>query len=616
MKQSGRIGSPFSGCGFVGAFAFNTPQKENILKRIDLKRMVASIRHRGPEAQGTWKKDGIMFGHTRLSILDLSERGNQPMTRDHFTIVSNGEVYNFEEIRSMLEQDGITFTSHTDTEVIIRAYQKWGADALHKFNGMFAFAIWDDKKKTLFVARDRIGIKPFYYFKDKNVFLFGSEVQALMHSSIIPVEINWDTVYREILINTFYKHKDEQTLIKNVLSIPPGHFAVVKPDGQFRMERYWDIPAAKEKREASQMELAGELNELMEDSVRLRLVSDVPVAAFLSGGMDSSVINVLAARLVKDYKLTAITVTYEGGGRDMFSGMEDQDLQYSRIVAGILKDKIDHRVIKVKSAEISVDAIDTVLDLASLSDDIRNLTVLGNYKTVKDQGFKVVLNGQGADEIMGGYISLRTFIDAVLDVQKPDKESLKNAFQYLAFVGQNTLSEEFLGYVDGIYEELHNYLHGFPGDLLEKTHRYLLNTELQRVLKFEDIYSMHSSVECRVPFLDHRLIEWAFSIPFQKHIRLEDRMGKILLREAAKVFLPETVIERPKQTFPAPNQDRSTEVLHEIYRTHHEEIIRSEIVRRVYKKDFLKIENPQIPSNELWIIIALWRWVNKLKQFT
>ena len=153
--QNRSSGTPFSGCGLVGAMALGNNENQTLLKQVNFQRMVDSMRHRGPEAQGIWKNGRVYLGHTRLSILDLSERGNQPMTRDHLTIVSNGEVYNFKDIRTQLEQEGFTFTSSTDTEVILRAYQQWGVEALHKFNGMFAIAIWDSRKNTLFIARSR-----------------------------------------------------------------------------------------------------------------------------------------------------------------------------------------------------------------------------------------------------------------------------------------------------------------------------------------------------------------------------------------------------------------------------------------------------------------------------
>ncbi|UCH94613.1 MAG: asparagine synthase (glutamine-hydrolyzing) [Candidatus Aminicenantes bacterium] len=508
------------------------------------------------------------------------------MTRDHLTIVTNGEVYNFLDIRKQLEQEGIEFRSQTDTEVILRAYQKWGINVLHQFNGMFAIAIWDDKEKTLILARDRIGIKPLYYYKDNRILLFGSEVQALMHSKCIPAGINWEVVYHQVLVNSYYHHDHNRALVKDVFLLPPGHFMRVKPNGQVKIMKYWGLPESKVEKPPSQAKLVQELRELLEDSIKFRLVSDVPVAAFLSGGVDSSVINVLASRLVKNYKLTAVTVTYEGGGKDIYSGQEDQDLEYSRIVAKTLKDKIDHKVIEVKPADISLESIDEVIDLASFSDEYRYLTVLGNYRTVKELGFKVILNGQGADEIMGGYISINFVIKTMLDVQQPDMALIKHSFPYMSIPDPNTLNEKALKQVGKIYDNLDKYFQGYPGDLLEKMHRYLVNTGLQKILKFEDFLSMHSSVECRVPFLDHRIIEWAFKIPFQEHIRVRDRMGKILLRRAAKDLLTKEVLERPKQVFPDANQQRLERVLRKIFKNHHSEIIKSEIIRRLYKKNF------------------------------
>ncbi len=615
-KKAMKNKTAFSGCGFVGAMAFGGDGSGGVLNRIDFKGMVASIEHRGPEAEGTFRGKGVLLGHRRLSILDLSERGNQPMTRGHLTIVSNGEVYNFESIRRELEQGGVSFSSHTDTEVILRAYEKWGPAALHKFNGMFAFAIWDEVKKTLFIARDRIGIKPFYYFKDNKVLLFGSEVQALMHSRYIPAEINWEAVYGQIIVNSLYQHHLHRTLVKNVFALPPGHFMTVNADGQVKTGKYWDLPEAPENRGNTREELVEHLKELFEDSIRLRLVSDVPVAAFLSGGMDSSVISAVAARMLKEYKLTAITVAYEGGGKNLYTGEEDRDLAFSRIVAGTLGDKVRHNVIRVKPAGITVPAIDNIIDLASFTDDERLLTIFGNYRTVKEQNFKVVLNGQGADEILGGYIAVNYIRKGIFDIKNPGKDLIRHAFPYLSIPDENTLSKELLQDVDDVYEDLHGFYRQLPGEPLEKAHRFLVKTELQGILKFEDHLSMRSSIECRVPFLDHRLIEWAFRTPFQHHVREEDMMGKMLLRDAARSFLPKNVIDRPKQPFPVADQQRTENALRKIFRHHQKEISRSEIIRRVYKKELTAQQEPTVSSRDLWIIIALWRWENKLKEFS
>ncbi|MCK4662978.1 MAG: asparagine synthase (glutamine-hydrolyzing) [Bacteroidales bacterium] len=616
MNEFSRNKSIFSGCGFIGAFVFNAQNRENILKQIYFNKMLNSIHHRGPEGFGVWEKENIKLGHRRLSILDLSDRGKQPMTREHLTIVSNGEVYNFAEIKNILVKDGIRFTSETDTEVILRAYQKWGIEALHKFNGMFAFAIWDDKKKTLLLARDRIGIKPYYYFNDNKILIFGSEIQALMHSGYIPAEINWEAVYNQIFLSSFFEYNLTRTLVKNVFSLPPGHYMTVNPAGQTKLERYWDLPEAKFKHNKSQQELAEELVELLQNSIKYRLVSDVEVAAFLSGGMDSSIINVLAAKELKDYKLTSITVSYEGGGKDPFSDSEDKDLEYSRVIAKILKNKANHKIINIKPSEVTLELIDDIIDLASFSDDDRLLTILENYKTVKEQNFKVVLNGQGADEIMGGYIALkRFFVDGILDVQKPDIDLIKNLFSSRLIPDKSTLNKQIFKYEKGIYDNIYCYYHQLSGDLLEKSHRFLTKTLLQRILKFEDILSMKSSVECRLPFLDHRIIEWSFNIPFQKHIRVEDRMGKILLRKAAKDFLPKNLINRPKQAFPRADNQIAKNVLLKIYQENYHKIINTEIIQRIYKKEFLKINDFQISYPELWLLLVIWRWETKLNKF-
>ncbi|MCP5106051.1 MAG: asparagine synthase, partial [bacterium] len=446
-------------------------------------------------------------------------------------------------------------------------------------------------------------------------FLVGSESQARLQSNDIRAEINWDTLHQQMLIRTFFQYDLDTTLVKNVHSLPLGHFMIVKPGGQFKVEKYWDLPDTTDKHDASEKQLAEELKELMETSVKYRLVSDVPVASFLSGGMDSSVLSVLASRLVKDYKLTVITVKYEGGGKDFYSGAEDQDLKYSRIVADTIKDKIVHKIITVKPTDITVEALDNISDLAILNDDERFLTIHGNYRVVQKEGFKVVLNGEGADEIMGGYVGLNTVYNGIYDIHRPTEDIIRNGFRHLVLADPGNFSGELLGQVDKVYENLHNHFHGYPGDLLEKTHRFFACGILQRILRMEDHVSMDSSVECRVPFLDHNVVEWCFRVPFQKHIQVPDRMGKMLLRKAAKGYFPDEVIIRPKQAFPAPSKTRTEEVLKQIYQDNHSEITNSDVIRRIYKKDILKSSVPQVSYRELWLMLIAWRWEEKLKAF-
>lgn len=608
MKQN----YPFAGCGFAGVVALNETTETS--SRLNCNAMLNSLSHRGPEDSGQWESPSVWLGHRRLSILDLSSKGHQPMVRDDLTVVSNGEIYNFIEIRNELISKGFVFISDTDTEVIIRAYQYWGEKCLERFNGMFAFAIWDCTKQKLFVARDRIGIKPFYYYQDKQYFIFGSEVQALLHSGIIPPSINYEGIKQQILASSNYDYDESRTLIKNVFSLPAGCFMELDKTGVCKQKTYWTIPTDKKNESKNIEQLTTEFNDIFEDSIRLQLVSDVPVAAFLSGGMDSSLINVVASKQLGKHKLTGITVKYEGGGKDIHTGLEDEDLVFSKIIAESIKDKLDHRIVTVSPANITIEAIDQISDFAGFFDDIRALSILNNYKVVREQGYKVVLNGQGADEIMGGYIALNFFEQKILNVKEPNVELIKKLFSSWQFPSNDTLNKEILQSKPEIEKNLYEFYHSFSGNLLEKSHRFLTQTLLKSILKFEDYLSMQHSIECRVPFLDHRIIEWAFSFPFEKHINTNQGLGKMLMRKASESILPREIISRPKQTFPSPNQENTHKALLSLYSQHHQEIKESELIRYIYSNEFLEIKEPKISLKELWLILVVWRWENKLNK--
>lgn len=603
---------PFSGCGIVGSL--NLEQQENAgieEKRFD--DMVDSLQHRGPSGRGVLKKDEIQLGHRRLSILDLSERGSQPMERENLSISYNGEVYNFSDIRKELEADGVDFSSQTDTEVVLRAYQKWGPDALKKFNGMFAISIWDDSKKELFLARDRMGIKPLYYHKSDKNFLFGSEIQALMKSGEITAEIDWDSAFQQVLTTSNFQDNEEKTLIKNVYSLPAGHFMTIKPDGQSQITKYWDLPDTKFGN-VSENEIVEELKKLLNDSVRLRLVSDVPVGAFLSGGMDSSTINAIASSLTKEYKLQSYFLKFEGINVDPNTQMMNLDERYSNIMAETLKDLIDFHIVKIKTSETTTEKIDMTIDLASFSDEMRLPAILQNYQTINEQGLKVVLNGQGADEIMGGYVAFSKIYDTLFNLRHPQDDLLNKFYPATLMPDRDILSKEVLDRSQKVASDLYRYYQEFSGNAMEKGHRFLTKTLLQRILRFEDFLSMKFGIETRLPFLDYRIVEWAFRNSFENHIRENDKMGKMLLRKATKDILPPEIIERQKQAFPL-EQDILKKSLASIYQEHRGEITKSEIAQRVFNEEFLKVENPQISLHDLWRMISMWRWGKKLEEY-
>lgn len=270
-------------CGIAGIYNLNNePVSQNTLKR-----MCDVIKHRGPDDEGQWIDRNIGFGHRRLSIIDLSSAGHQPMSNEDKTIwlTYNGEIYNYIELRPELEARGHHFKSHTDTEVIIHAYEEYGEECLNKFNEMFAFAIWDSRQNKLFCARDRFGIKPFYYYFDFRRFLFASEIKSIIEDKTIEKRPN-NWIICDYLVYAYLDHTEE-TFFDGIKQLLPAHYLVIK-DGRLSIKRYWDLNPEEKYEPSDDVKYAQRFYELFEDSIRLKLRSDVPVGTCLSGGLDSS----------------------------------------------------------------------------------------------------------------------------------------------------------------------------------------------------------------------------------------------------------------------------------------------------------------------------------------
>jgi asparagine synthase (glutamine-hydrolysing) len=601
----------FSGCGIAGIMLSHSNFIPDELKQA-FHIMLDSLKHRGPDGSGVYYKNNVILGHRRLSILDVSEKGAQPMTRDHLTITLNGEVYNFKEIRKELQDEGYHFFSDTDTEVVLRSYQKWGANALHKFNGMFAFAIWDDNAKSLFIARDRIGKKPFYYYSNAGIFVFASEVSALIKSGLVQPEIDYSTFEHQLFATSFLEVDQKRNLIKNVKSLLPGHYMNVNLNGTVKQCKYWDLPETTNYDNVSVKNLNEKLDYLLNDSINLRLVSDVPVSAFLSGGIDSSLINYYAANQTNE-KLTSITVDYNQSGKDPYSEEKDMDLLYSKQFVQHFSSKVNHEIVSITNSDITIENIDNVIDLSSLSDDDRMLSILKNYECVKNLGYKVVLNGQGADEIMCGYIGLRYFYETMFDVKQPNIEMIEKMFPGRT-IAKNILNPELKNKSTKVYQDVYDCYYSHIGSPVEKIHRFLTKTQLSRILKFEDLLSMKHSVECRLPFLDYRVIEFAFSIPYNLHFEPETRTGKIMLREISKNKLPDSIVSRPKQAFPASYSNEKKHQLYTIISNNYNEITQCDLIQRYF--NLSEIKNNTVSLHELWLILVVWRWETKLKKLT
>ncbi|WP_330256908.1 asparagine synthase (glutamine-hydrolyzing) [Nocardia sp. NBC_00565] len=583
----------YSGCGIAGTLV-HTVAAGPVPGRADVERMTAALAHRGPDAGGFWCDDAVMFGHRRLSIVGLGDAGTQPMTRAHLTITYNGELYNFRALRRELGAEFV-FESETDTEVVLRAWQRWGPAALQRFRGMFAFAIWDQRARCLTLVRDRLGIKPLYFHHGPSWFSFASEAEALLQCTGVPRRPDLDTIRHRLLCSSTLEVDPWRTALDGVRSVPPATYLAVTADGNTSSTTYWSLPETNSQAQGS----TAELTELLADSVQTMLAADVPVATFLSGGLDSSAITALAAR---HGPLTAVTIAY--AAQDPASGVPstvNEDTRYSRTLIEHLSADVDHRI-HVRPNTIILDDIDTVCDLAAVNDDVRHVSILANYRTVHDLGLRVVLNGQGADETMAGYVGRANFIANILDIRSPDEALIRRLPASRQAPG---LSSDVLRHRRTADAAVLEVLHREPGTALERAHRLLVGTQVARIVQFEDFLAMRMTIEARFPFLDHPIVEWCFAAPFQRHIHPQSRQGKMLLRASMHRIIPDTVLSRPKAVFPYPAKGELHRSLVALARRHEQSLRADPLVTALFTMPPSDLAT--WPVDLLWLVLAMWR---------
>ncbi len=543
----------------------------------DVVRMRDLLYHRGPDEAGTFVENNVGLGHRRLSIVDL-ENGQQPMFSGDRScvIVYNGEVYNHADYRGELLEKGYQYQTQSDTETILHLYEEFGADCVHKLRGMFAFAIWNKKKRELFIARDRFGVKPLYYVHDANGSLFfASEIKSLLEAKAIRPELNYGA-----LPDQFANHGTsyDETLFAGVKRLLPGHFLKWK-DGGIRIEKYWDVefePKHEERRDAAFTE---EWLELFRKSVDLRLMSDVPLGIFLSGGIDSSAIAAVMAKMV-DQPIKTFSVG--------FKEREANEFEFARMVSKAFR--TDHREIVITPEQFFAELPSLIWHEDEPLGFEASIPLYFVSKLAQEH-VKVVLTGEGSDEILGGYgrygktMALLSYGEkyesltpkflreavrtGVGTLPNSLNRKLKRTFLTLdadienlyfdnfAIFGKSLQAKLLTNETKARIEELNPYfhLHNLQNetdaeDVLDNLLYADTKTYLHELLMKQDQMSMAASVESRVPFLDHKLVAYTAKLP----VRMKIRGGttKWILREAMKGILPREILERPKMGFPVP----------------------------------------------------------------
>ena len=506
-------------CGFYG-------RKDRPL----LEAMAGVLAHRGPDDSGFYEDELMSLGHRRLSIIDLSPQGKQPMANEDNTVwlAFNGEIYNFRDLRAELEKKGHSFRSHTDSEVILHSYEEYGLECVDNLRGMFAFALWDTKKRRLVICRDRIGKKPLYYWQNGERLLFASEIKSLLCCREIPREVNRDGFYSFL---AFQYVPGVETAVKNIFRVPPGNILIAE-NGTVKLREYWSIRKIVNSGEDNSPDQAVErMGHLLEESVRLRLVSDVPLGVLLSGGLDSSSITALISRGgVKSIR------TFSAG-----FGEESDELKYARIVSREFN--TEHREFIVRPDNLALTLKKIVWHMDEPIADGGAFATYMIAEVVK-QYVKVILVGGGADELFAGYSWHR--------LAGPGFAFVPQALKSRAYFYLNTFYRGKKNHPD-IYhgfEERFN-LKGVRRDFLSRMMFFELENLLPNCLLMKvDKMTMAHSLEARAPFLDHKLIEFAAALPAGFKIR--GCTNKYILRKFMEKKLPPEIVNRKKRGFLVP----------------------------------------------------------------
>lgn len=559
-------------CGICGVVLFQPggPVERSILETMNL-----SLRHRGPDDEGYYQDQQTSLAMRRLSIIDL-QTGQQPISNEagDIWVVYNGEIYNFKQVRATLEKRGHVFKTQTDTEVIVHAYEEYGDDCINHFNGMFSIALWDARKRRLLLARDRVGIKPLYYWSDQTKLVFASEVKALVRHPDVPRQLNLDALD---LFLTLEYIPAPYTIYEGIFKLLPGHTLIVE-EGRLKLSQYWDVPYQPVGQ--SEPECAETLADLINDAVRIRLISDVPLGAFLSGGIDSStVVGFMRQNMPEPVETFSI-----GFEEDTYN-----ELPYANAVA---KHFGTHHHVEV----LQPDIVSLAEQLVYHHDEpFADTSIFPTYLVSKlaSSQVKVVLSGDGGDELFAGYDTylaervsryygnlpgaLRQRVFPRMAEWLPPQAAKKGLINKIKRMIEGGALDPSLQHTRWMIflqpaEKAALYQSALQARLTRRLPETVFQRYFEKAQRFDslaqqqyvdiktylaediltkvDRMSMAVSIEARVPLLDYRIVEFAMNLP--PHLKLNGTRTKSILRSAVKGLVPDIVLEKPKQGFSSP----------------------------------------------------------------
>ena len=560
-------------CGIAGFINF----KNNV----ELAKRANEIqKHRGPDSQDVWSNDFLALGHQRLSIIDLNSRSDQPLVKENFVIIYNGEVYNYLELKNEYLSD-IDFITDSDTEVVLEMYKKFGVNALDYFEGMFSFVIYNEIENKVFAARDHFGIKPFYFYKKQDKFAFASELKTL--SSLVPnnKEINTKTLIASL---NYLWIPGNETIFKEFSKLPPAHYLTFDvSNSNFEIKEYWTLPTIT--KDYDEDDLIEKLAVEFDDVIKKHMIADVPVSSFLSGGLDSSMISVAASKFNK--KISTYTIGTSIQDKKIESMPDDE--KYAKRVADL--NNFDHNEIIINS-DITNMLPQMVKTLDEPIGDPAAINTFLICKAARENGVKVLLSGMGADEIFCGYRRqkallyaqsykkipsfFRLLIKSIVNIlpvkignrglrlsrwskkfisfaEMPDEQAYRMSYSYYEKNELEKLLKHDSGSeIESIYED-HKLLFNknYDGDIVNQMCFTDINMFMNGLnLTYTDRSSMAASVEVRVPFIDKKFISFAMSIP--GNYKYKNKQSKYILKKTAESILPNDIIYRPKASFGAP----------------------------------------------------------------